>query len=129
MTGAMRFEFAYDRWCGWILGALGSGRRFSRVLVTDNELDVELGLAFRGVISRESIQSARRWQGRVLGWGAHGWRGHWLVNGSSKGIVVLEVDPPGAARVLGFPVTIRELALSVEDPEGLSEALGLRLQS
>ena len=127
MTSAASFEFRYDRWCGWILGALGSGRRFSRVVVTSTDLDVALGLAFRGVIPRQSIRSARRWQGRVFGWGAHGWRGRWLVNGSSKGIVVLDVDPAGAGRVLGFPVTVRELALSLEDPEGLCEALGVQL--
>ena len=127
MTGEAKFEFRYDRWCGWILGAFGSGRRFSSVVVTSTDLEAELGLAFRGVIPRESIRSARPWQGRVFGWGAHGWRGRWLVNGSSKGIVVLEVEPPGAGRVLGFPVTVRELALSLEDPEGLCEALGLKL--
>lgn len=63
-----------------------------------------------------------------MGWGAHGWRGRWLVNGSSKGIVVLEIDPVARGRVLGFPVRVRDLALSLEDPEGLCEALGLPLQ-
>lgn len=127
MTEGERFAFRYDRWCGWILGALGSGRRFSRVVVTAVDLDVGLGPAFQAVISRRSIQSARRWQGLVFGWGAHGWRGRWLVNGSSKGIVVLEIDPPGRGRVLGFPVEIRELGLSLEDPEGLCGSLGLSL--
>lgn len=127
VTKETRFEFRYDRWCGWILGAVGSGRRFSRVAVTETELDVRLGPAFRGVISRESIRSARRWRGLVFGWGAHGWRGRWLVNGSSKGIVVLQIDPPGSGRVIGFPVTVRELAVSVEDPEGLCAALGVPL--
>jgi hypothetical protein len=123
-----RFAFRYDRWCGWILGALGSGRRFSRVIVTDEDLDVQLGIAYRGVVPRSSIAAARRWRGRVFGWGAHGWRGRWLVNGSSKGIVVFDVDPPAKGRVIGFPVTVRELALSMEDPEGLCEALDVRLE-
>jgi hypothetical protein len=123
-----RFSFRYDRWCGWILGVFGSGRRFSRVIVTANGLDVRLGIAFQGVVHRASIVAAKRWRGPVLGWGAHGWRGRWLVNGSSKGIVVVHVDPPGKGRVLGFPVKVRELALSMEDPEGLCEALGLELE-
>jgi len=122
------FTFRYDRWCGWILGLFGSGRRFSRVMVTDNELDVRLGVAFHGVVPRSSIGGARRWRGLVLGWGAHGWRGRWLVNGSSKGIVVLRIDPPAKGRVLGFPVKLEELALSMEDPEGLCDALDLELQ-
>ncbi len=63
----------------------------------------------------------------MLGWGAHGWRGRWLVNGSSSGIVVLDIEPPAAARVLGFPVAVRELALSLETPEACCSALGLTL--
>lgn len=119
------FSFRYDRWCGWILGIFGSGRRFSRVVVDATAIDVRLGIAFHGRIERSAIRSARPWRGRVYGWGAHGWRGRWLVNGSSHGIVVLDVEPPGAARVLGFPVTVRELGVSLEDPDGFCAALGL----
>ena len=123
--GPDRFEFRYDRWCGWILGLFGSGRRFSRVVVGAADVEVQLGIAFRGTIDRSAIRAARDGNGRVLGWGAHGWGGRWLVNGSSKGIVVLDVDPVGSAKVLGYPVTVRELALSLEDPDGFCAALGL----
>ena len=119
------FAFRYDRWCGWILGLFGSGRRFSRVVVGPTDVDVQLGIAFRGTIPRSSIRAARDRSGRVWGWGAHGWGGRWLVNGSSHGIVVLDIDPTGGGRVLGFPVTVRELALSLEDPDGFCAALGL----
>lgn len=119
------FEFRYDRWCGWILGIFGSGRRFSRVVVGATRVEIRLGVAFRGAIDRTAIVGARPWRGRVYGWGAHGWRGRWLVNGSSRGIVVLDVDPPGAARVIGFPVRVRELGLGLEDPRGFCSALGL----
>lgn len=119
------FPFRYDRWCGWILGIFGSGRRFSRVVVDATGIDVRLGIAFRGRIERSAIVSARPWRGRVYGWGAHGWRGRWLVNGSCHGIVVLDVEPPGRARVLGFPVRVRELGISLEDPAAFCAALGL----
>jgi len=122
------FEFRYDRWCGWILGLFGSGRRFSRVVVAPDEVDVQLGIAFRGAIDRSAIRAARDWNGSVYGWGAHGWGGRWLVNGSSKGIVVLDIDPTGGGNVLGFPVKLRELALSLEDPDGFCAALGLTRQ-
>jgi len=128
MNELASFAFRYDRWCGWLLGALGSGRRLSRVIVTDDDLDVKLGISFRAVVPRSSIVSAHPWTGRVWGWGAHGWRGQWLVNGSSQGIIVLHVEPSAKGRVLGFPVTVRELALSMEDPEGLVAALGLELE-
>ena len=123
-----QFEFRYDRWCGWLLGLFGSGRRVSRVIVSEDELDVQLGIAFRGVVPRTSLVAARPWQGRVFGWGAHGWGGRWLVNGSSHGIVVLDIDPPAKGRVIGFPVSLRELSISMEDPEGLCDALGLTLE-
>jgi len=47
----------------------------------------------------------------------------WLVNGSSSGIVRIELDPPDEAHVLGFPVTLRVLRVAVEDPAGLAAAL------
>lgn len=121
------FSFRYDRWCGWILGLFGSGRRSSRVVVGPTDVQVRLGIAFRGTFERSSIRSASRWRGRVIGWGAHGWNGRWLVNGSSSGIVVLQVEPRGSGRVLGFPVKVRELALSLEDPDAFCSALGLTL--
>ena len=123
------FSFRYDRWCGWLLGLFGSGRRFSRVTVEAASVRVELGVAFRGTFERSSIRSASRWHGRVLGWGAHGWAGRWLVNGSSSGIVVLRIEPTGSARVLGFPVKVRELALSLEEPGAFCSALGLTLDA
>lgn len=119
-----QFEFRYDPWCGWLLGLLGSGQRFSHIDVSPTELNVSLGIAFSSTIERTAIVGARPWSGRVLGWGAHGWRGRWLVNGSSKGLVVLDIEPDGKGRVLGFPVKVRELALSLEDPAGFVEALG-----
>lgn len=129
MNKTASFAFRYDRWCGWLLGVLASGRRLSRVTVTDSDLDVKLGISFRAVIPRTSIVSAHPWTDRVWGWGAHGWRGRWLVNGSSQGIVVLHIEPSTKGRVLGFPVTLRELALSLEDPDGLVTALDLELES
>lgn len=84
-------------------------------------------MAFTSTLSRSSITSASSWSVPVWGWGAHGWRGRWLVNGSYKGIVVLDIEPSGRGRVLGFPVKVRELALSLEDPQGFCDALGLEL--
>ncbi len=127
VTAAKEFSFRYDRWCGWILGLFASGRRFSHVLVGEDVVDVRLGIAFQGTIDRSAIRGAHRWTGRVLGWGAHGWRGRWLVNGSSKGIIVLEIDPAARGRVLGCPVKVSELALSLEEPEAFAAALSLDL--
>ena len=59
----------------------------------------------------------------MWGWGVHGWRGEWLVNGSSSGLVRIELDPPVRARMLIVRVTVRVLRVAVEDPAGLVAAL------
>jgi hypothetical protein len=53
--------------------------------------------------------------------GAHGWRGRWLDNGSSKDIVELTVDPP-AAYVMGVSINRRTLYVSLTDPQPLIAA-------
>jgi hypothetical protein len=59
-------------------------------------------------------------------WGAHGWRGRWLVNGSSKGIVQLDLEPRQRAWLLGiWPISLRELYVSLTDPDGFLSDVGL----
>jgi len=38
--------------------------------------------------------------------------------------VVLAIEPPARARVLGVPIRVSELAISLDDPVGLTRALG-----
>jgi hypothetical protein len=52
----------------------------------------------------------------------HGFRGRWLVNGSSKGVVELTIDPPVKAKIVGVSTTLRTLLVSVTDPEALIAA-------
>lgn len=117
------YAFRYDRWCGWLLGLLGHGRRLSRITVDAGTVDagtvdVRMGLAFRASVPLGTVVEAARYDGRVWGWGVHGWRGRWLVNGSSRGLVTLTIAPPAPARVLGIRVHLRQLIVSLEDPEG-----------
>jgi hypothetical protein len=121
-----RFAFRYDAWCGWLLGLLGHGRRLSHLDVDDTQLTVQMGYGFRATIPRTSICNVRPWTGRVWGWGVHGWKGRWLVNGSSNGIVVFDLEPPVPARVLLIPITLRELAVSLEAPDEFVAALSRR---
>ena len=115
----IRLDFRYDRWCGWILGLFGTGRRFSSITMHEDVIDVKMGWAFRAAIPRANIVSATPHHGRVFGWGVHGWRGRWLVNGSSNGLVRLEIEPAVRSRVCGVPVRLRELTISLVDPEVL----------
>ena len=83
-----------------------------------------MGWAFRASIPAHEITAAEPRSGLVGGIGVHGWRGRWLVNGATTGLVALTVDPPVRALVMGIPVRLRELTLSLEEPDGLVAALG-----
>lgn len=101
-----------------VIGALltAAAARHSRVELTDTALVVQLGLAWRVTVPRASIRSARRESRTTLSAGAHGWRGRWLVNTVGRNLVALSIDPPVTARLLGVPVTVRDLEISLEDP-------------
>ena len=79
--------------------------------------------AFSGRVPRSSIIGAVRVSGPVLGWGAHGWRGRWLINGSSRGLVRVSIEPAGRGRCLFVPVKLRELTLSLEQPDEFLAAI------
>jgi hypothetical protein len=102
---------------------LGVVPEHCRVELDEAELRVRMSWVFHLDAPRAGIRDARPDDGRVLGWGAHGWRGRWLVNGSSSGLVRLELDPPARAFTAGVPVRVSVLRVSVEDPEALVDAL------
>jgi len=102
---------------------LGVVPEHCRVEVDDGELRVRMSWPFSLDVARANVQSAALDDRRVWEWGAHGWRGTWLVNGSSSGLVRIELDPPGRGRVAGIGVEVRVLLVSVEDPDALVAAL------
>jgi hypothetical protein len=122
---AQRFPIRFSRLnkAMVVLGILPSR---CAVEVDDSEVRVRMSWAFRLTVPRTSVAGTSRDHGRIWGWGAHGWRGEWLVNGSSQGIVRIDVDPPAAGRTTGFPIEVRVLRVAVEDPEGLISALDRR---
>lgn len=117
------FEFRYDRWCGWLLGLLGMGRRFAHITVGSDVVDVRMGWGFHVRIPRAGIRHVAQVERPFIGWGVHGWRGRWLVNGSLQGVVAVEIDPPVRARVVFVPVRLRTLYLSLADPEAFETAV------
>lgn len=106
-----------------LLSVLGAGPAFSRVEIDDDRLHVRMGWTFRADIPLTSVTGAKAFSGLAGGIGVHGWRGTWLVNGAARGIVEIAIDPPARARVLGVPVRVRTLQVSVRSPEELITAL------
>lgn len=122
MVSGQKFPFSYGR-LKPLLTVLGAGPAHSSITLDETSLRVRMSWLFTAEVARSSITGAKPFTGLVGGWGAHGGRGRWLVNGSSKGLVSIDIDPPGRARVTGFPVKLRELRVSVELPDELIAAL------
>lgn len=103
---------------------LGLGPRFSRVELRDGTLHVRMGWAFSAAVAAVTIESCEVERRRIW-WsiGVHGFAGRWLVNGSALGIVWVEFKPVQRARVLGVPVKLRWLGLSLEEPEAFMDAV------
>ena len=109
-----------------LMTLLVAGPTHSRVTVLQDRVHVSMGAggwASAADISRSAIVEATQTSGPVWGWGAHGWRGRWLVNGSSRGLVRLTMQPPQRGRCLVFPIKVRELTSSLDDPAGFLEVL------
>jgi len=108
------------------MSALGLTPSRSWAEVDDERLRVRMGWAFTLDAALVSVREARRDHERVTGWGVHGWRGRWLVNGSSSRLVRIGFGPPVRARTGPIRLTVRELRVSVDDPDGLVAALTTR---
>lgn len=122
----MRFPVRFGKCNRALMGALGMAPRNSYVETGgDTTIRVRMGWAFRADIHRRAIVAAERRPGYVWwAYGVHGGGRRWIVNGSGHNIVKLRIDPPARARVIGLPVKLRELWVSLEDPDGLLAAIG-----
>ena len=122
MTSSRRFPIRYGVFRP-LLWLTGGGSRVSGVTIEGDRLRVRMGWMFRADFPLASVTGAAPHRGMVGGIGVHGARGVWLVNGGIRGVVRIFIDPAERARVLGVPVRLRELQVSVESPEGLLDAL------
>ena len=120
------FSFSWNRFMRILMPLMLAGPRQSSIRVDDDHVEVKMGLGswtFSADVPRSSITDVTRISSSVWAWGAHGWKGRWLVNASSEGLVRLTLEPPVRARTLGYPLRVRELTLSLEDPDGFVESL------
>jgi len=121
--GERRFPIRFDPWFRGLSTALLLPPAASWVDVGEREVEVRMGYAFRTRFSRSAVRSAVEQHRRLFSRGVHGFAGRWLVNGSADGLVSVALAPGQGARVLGFPVRLRELMVTVERPAELVAAL------
>jgi len=118
-----RFPIRFDRACGVLSSVLFMRPADSFVEVQRHEVRVQMAYGFRSRFPRSAVLEASENRGLVISRGVHGFAGRWLVNGSGAGIVSVSLVPTQRAYVLGFPVRLRNLLVSVENPAGLVAAL------
>jgi hypothetical protein len=102
-----------------LFSILGAWASIDYVEVGTATVRIRLGWLFHATIARSAITDVRHHADMYGGWGAHGWRHRWLVNGSSKGIIQLDLAPRQPARLLGvWPITLDTVFLSLVEPDG-----------
>ena len=123
MTTSARFAIAFDAGYAVRSRALFISPSDSYVQLAGNEVPVRMGWRvardLRSLVRRPCVSDRQRVQ---LTRGVHGWAGRWLVNGATMASS-RSTPSRGSAYVTGFPVQLRQLLVSVEDPRALATAL------
>ncbi len=119
-----RFPITFEPGYAALSRALFIAPADSYVEIDDGTVSVRMAWAFRATFARSAVKGTSPLGKRVpLTRGVHGWSGRWLVNGAGDGILVVNLEPRQRGYVMGFPVKLRELLVSVDDPAALAEAL------
>ncbi len=118
------FPISFDGWYRVLSSIVGLLPSASYLNVETEEVEVRMGWAFRSRFPRTAVVSASEVDRRPLSRGVHGFAGRWLVNGSGRGVVAIQLNPRQRAYVLGFPVRLNLLMVSVAEPPALMVALG-----
>lgn len=123
----MEFKISYNKMMKALTAPLGMGARFSGVTVEGGTVRARMGPYFSTEFDLSQIRSAERID-RIHWWwgqGVHSWRGTSVVNGSNRGLVRVELDPPARARA-PFDAKLEVLIVSLEEPDQFLEALSSR---
>jgi hypothetical protein len=117
------FPILFDAWYGIMSSALFLPPSSSYVEVNGEEVRVRMGWAFRSRFPKAAVALVAEMHKSPLSRGVHGFAGRWLVNGSGQGILTIDLAPTQRGYVMGFPVRLRQLMVSVEEPAALAAAL------
>ena len=111
-----RFPIQFDAWYGVLSSTLFLPPSGSFVEVNGEEVRVQMGWAFRSRFPKTTVAAVTEMHSRPLSRGVHGFAGRWLVNGSGQGILAIDLIPAQRGYVMGFPVRLRQLMVSVAEP-------------
>ena len=118
-----RFPISFDRWYGVFSSLLGLPPSTAYVEIDGTEVEVRMGWAFRTRFPRSAVASTSTLDIRPLSRGVHGFGGRWLVNGSGREILSIHLTPDQRAYLMGVPIRLQELLVSVTGCAALAAAL------
>ena len=123
-TLVSRTPISFDGWYRVLSSIVGLRASASYLNVDTDQVEVRMGWAFRSRFPRSAVVSVSALDRRPVSRGVHGFAGRWLVNGSGGGVVAIQLNPRQRAYVLGIPVWLKLLVVSVAESSSLAVALG-----
>jgi len=126
---AERIPISFESWYRVLSSIVGLPPSSSYVNVDGQQVSVRMGWAFSSRFPRAAVVSVSELGSKPVSRGVHGFAGKWLVNGSGRGVVSIQLSPPQRSHVLGLPVQLKLLMVSVAEPSVLAVALGQQLRS
>jgi hypothetical protein len=123
----MRHQISFNQASKIIMGILGAGPSRSWVEARPDEVYGQVSWVGNVSIPRDQIASVEKvdsipW---AMGFGVHGMRGTWALNGSSSGAVKITMREPARGKVMFVPIQPHTIYFSLETPdEFVSEVTG-----
>jgi hypothetical protein len=117
----MRISIRYGTPWRWLLPIFGLPARLAYISIGDT-VKIRMSWAFRVKFSKADVMEVVNFR-PVMSIGVHGFRGRWLVNGAHRPIAVIRLQQPARGLVVGFPLKVREILVSVDDRDALQAAL------
>ena len=118
-----RFPILFDKWYGILSGALFMTPSKCYIEVDREQVYVQMSWAFRSRFPRSAVAAVTETAKHPISRGVHGFAGRWLVNGSGRGILAIDLKPTQRGYLMGFPVRMRQLMVSVSDTAALAAIL------
>ena len=123
----MRFLMSLSPTWRWLLALLGATTERSYVDVGADGLEVRFGsflqrIPFREVIGAMVYIRTAPWYAYSIGWRTN-LRGGVALIGAPKNLVKLELRTARRVSLMGIPTTMRELYVSLEDPDAFVQAV------